>query len=370
MKKYYSLTLPEAMQLLKEKKELFEQSNNDDSIKISISMPTHRTTPDYKKDTLQLKILSTDAIKKLSGMIHKKEVMTVIENLKELESKIDYSQNLDGLVLFINKNSASAITLPVALKPEFIVDNLYDIRPLYKGIQQIKRYYILTVSQRKIRLIEAINKLPFMEFHDENFPFENIDYYTDEPKELAQDSFVENLMKEFFSVTDKRLRPYLKANPIPVIIAGDMKTTAYFRKMMDDDSLVVDILPGNYDNASLHEVVNASYPLIKKYIKNKDNEYLSAIKDAQNKNILSTDFGDIYKNAVDGNAETLYIENDFSLTGKITNNYLELGLSDDPDNKELSLDIINKIRNCNGNIIFVENQLLNQFSGMVLIRRY
>ena len=154
---------------------------------------------------------------------------TVVDNIKNARKKIDFGNNLDSLVLYANEHFSTVIKLPVEVKGEVMIGYDFDLRPLYKTNQQDRRYYILTVSLKKIRLIEAFNDKPVREVLSGDFPFIRDAFYETADKEkIMQDDFVEDLYKEFCNDADKSFQQYYKEEPLPVILAGDVKSVAYY----------------------------------------------------------------------------------------------------------------------------------------------
>lgn len=367
MERKYHLSFKEAYERF-----ITQSDSNTDNLKITITIPTHRTAPDYKQDSLQLKNQITEVERKLHELLDKRAVTPLMDKIKDAERYIDYSHNLDGLVIYADQESVSVIILPIELKPTSMVGEFFDVRPLYMTRQQLRTYYILTVSQQKIRLMKARNDTLLIEYDDENFPYDNTEYYTTDATKIAQDTFVENLTKEFYNVADKNFQFYTASEYLPTILAGDEKSISYYREMMDDDSMLIYCLEGNYDNTPTHEILKETYPLIEKYIENKQKEFMDNIDEAQSAHLATFDVNDIFRRAMEGNAKTLYIGENLSLKGKIDNEVLLIDKEgeDYPDSKELLSYIIDMVQKNGGNIIFVNDELLDEYQGIVLVRRY
>ena len=69
---------------------------------LTITLPTHRTSPDNKQDPIRVKNLVTEGTKRLLGEFSKREVAPLLERLNTLVEAIDYNYTLDGLVLAVN----------------------------------------------------------------------------------------------------------------------------------------------------------------------------------------------------------------------------------------------------------------------------
>lgn len=354
------------------KDKLKDVEKQESELSITITLPTHRTKPDYDMDIIELKNLVNEAENTLLEMLDKRKAAAFIENIKEAQSTIDYSMSLDGMVIYANEHFSTVLRLPVDLKPEVLIGKNFDLRPLYKTRQQNRYYYILTVSRNIIRLIEAFNDKVIAEIDNKDFPFENRDYYVSDAAELMQDNFIDNQYKEFFNTADKRFHKYYNENPIPVILAGDVKMTAYYEEQMDRDCMVIAKVNGSFDAISYPEMMKVIMPAVEKFREEKQEEYTQKLDAADSGYLLSTDINEIYKSAIEGAAGTLYLGDNFMLQGSIEDNMLNIS-SEKPERvnrNDLLSELIRNVRENGGDIVFVDDDRMQKYNGMALVRRY
>lgn len=385
MKKYIKLTsneaikyfirrdgtlAPETNEEIRHKLQML--SNLKDSAGVSIIMPTHRIHPESMQDKIALKNLAVQVNNNLNGILDKKKVKAIMENIDEAQDVIDYSHNLDSLVLYANEKFSSVVKLPIELDEGILIDSHFDYRPLFKSGQQNQHYYIMTISRNIIRLFEAFNDKILEEIDNDDFPFENTEYYTTDPIKLKQDIFMDNLIKEYFNVADKKLHKYIMENPIPIILLGDVKSVAYFQDMMDNDHSVIAQISGNYDNAPVHEIIKIVYPVIERYRNDQNSNYIKDLNRAKSENLLSTDLNEIYEYTLGGNAETLYVGNNYSIRGNIDGNKINISnsISTGKKDEEIVLILIENVYRNNGRIIFLNDDVLKKYNGLVLVKRY
>lgn len=362
--------VPEAAHEISFKMQDLEELKSD--ICVSIVLPTHHTKPDYEMDIIELKNLVSETEKELYNILDKRKAAAIMENIKEAQSFIDYSLNLQSMVVYANEHFASVVKLPVEVTSEIMIGENFDLRPLYKTRQQNRRYYILTISRNVIRLIEAFNDKVEQEINNNDFPFVNIDYYVDEEAELMQDSFVDNQIKEYFNTADKRFHKYYNGYPLPVILAGDIKMTSYYEEQMDRDCMVMGHVPGSFDKMPYHEIMKLVIPEVEKYREDRQKEYMQQLDTATSAILLSTDINEIYKAAIEGAADTLYLAENFSLNGTVEDD--KLSISDEPVQEVNTNDLLSKlikaVQDNGGNIVFVDEDKMEKYNGIALVRRY
>ncbi len=328
---------------------------------VTLQMPTHRTKPDYLKDRIVLKNLISDTEKALYGMTQRRTADLIVANLMEAEESIDFSLGLDSMLVFANERFASVVKLPVPAQEKVSIGPLFDVLPLYRTREQNRRYLILTVSRHKFRLLEAHNDKIVQEFDDENFPFENTEYYTTDPKKLAQDDLVDNLTREYFNVADKNLQIYTASLALPVVLMGDVKMISYFLEMMDDECTVIGHIHGNYDQAQPHEIIETARPVVELYRREKDKSYLKMLDDAASGKVLETDPGKIDEAVAAGDARTLFIPE----PGQ-HDDWKKSGVTEGQD----LLRLVRRTQLAGGNILLFSDDLRERYDNPVLIKRY
>src|SRR5262245_65894972 len=88
---------------------------------LTITLPTHRTSPDNKQDPIRVKNLVTEGTNRLLGEFSKREVAPLLNRLDELVAAIDYQYTLDGLVLVVNRDMAREYLLPFTVRERVVV---------------------------------------------------------------------------------------------------------------------------------------------------------------------------------------------------------------------------------------------------------
>lgn len=382
MKKYLKLTTREAIShfikggtLAPEtsaeiRHKLADLADLKSDISVTIVIPTHRVRPDANKDSIALKNRIAAAEKDLFAMLEKRAVWPIAENLREAEEAIRNTTYLDSLVIYANEHFSSVVKLPVDLPEQTIICKYFDVRPLYKTMQQNRRYYIITVSREKIRLIEAFNDKAVMEIETDDFPFIKNSYYTVPHFKPAKDNFGDRMEKEFYNDADKSFKSFYNENPLPVVLAGDIKSVAYYEREMDDSSMVIGRVTGSFDTAPLHEIMDPVAPEVAKYRESAVREYLSAIDAARSANLLTTDLDEIIEQGRNGNVDTLFIGNNFNMRDPAAVNMSELEQAEyNRSRDDIFFGLLMDVTRRGGKIVFLEDDVIAQYGGIVIVKR-
>src|SRR5690554_4319102 len=99
---------------------------------VSIILNTHRTSPDNKKDSINLKNLVKEAENRLLADESKRDAQFLIKRVRELEAKIDHSKNLERLVIFVNEEVAEYTRLPISVEDRVIIDETFATRDIVR----------------------------------------------------------------------------------------------------------------------------------------------------------------------------------------------------------------------------------------------
>ena len=384
MKKYLKLTAHEAIGHFiarysrpvvespsEMKKKLADAGNLKGDTSVTIVIPTHRTKPDYESDPIVLKTQIEKVEKELHGMLPKREAAAIIDNIREAQEQIDHSHNQNSLVLYANENFSAAVKVPVDLEKEALVGEFFDFRPLYKTMQQSERYYILTISKNVIRMFEAQNERIVSEIENDDFPFDKNSFYTVKWNRPAADGFADSMEKEFYNDADKSFRKIYLENPLPVILAGDVKSVAYYEEQMDDRRMVIERVKGSYDTAPLHEIAASVSPALEKYRKELQEQELAVIDRAASAKTLVTDINEILENSRDAMTATLFVGNNFTLRPSSLNarNLSEEERGIRRSINDMYFSLLKNVSDNNGDVVFMEDSLLVPYDGIVAIKR-
>lgn len=385
MNKYIKLSTPEAFRYFIDHDESLApevvteiRKKNSDKFHgdacVTIVIPTHRIGPDSEMDPIELKKAISEAEMKLHGMLEKRQVWPIAENMREAESTVDHRHNLDSLILYANEYFSAVVKVPMEIERRVFEGSEFDLRPLYKARQQNQSYYILTVSKQLIRLAEARNDKVLTEYDNEDFPFVLNRFYEVRPEKRHVDAWVDNMEKEFYNDADKVFQKYWKENPLPVVLFGDIKSVSYYEEVMDGHYPLIGRIHGNYDKAAAHVLIESAAKEVQNYRENSNRAYLAEIDNAVSGGLLTTDIKDMFSFAEHGRAEKLFLDWNFSPEGRITWNDIEK-FNNSAYQKELTpADLLSvliaDVAGNGGEVVFMDRGRLDQYGGIALVRRF
>lgn len=341
---------------------------------ITIIMTTHRTKPDYLNDSLRLKNLIKEVETRLMADLDKKEANVLLEKLEALVKSLDHSQNLESLMLFVNNDIAEFTRLPIKVEDRVVIDDTFATRDLVRAMHLETHYYILVLSQDKIRLIEAMEDRAVKEL-GKPFPIENSQFFSKNRAENAIASRQTNLIAEFFNQADKEMNETRRKNPLPVFICGLEENHNEYLKIADSKNSIFDVfLDKNKINDAVHSIVEDSWAVVKDYVVEKNNARKGDLKKAVGENKFLSDTNEIWRAISEGKVQTLFIEQGLFQPAIIKDDEIVYVSEEQRNDKGVIDDIYDEMIEANmnygGDVVFLPKDELKKFNGFGAITRY
>lgn len=341
---------------------------------ISIIITTHRTKPDYLNDALQLKNMIKEVETRLMADTDKKNAKMLVDRVNALAESIDHSQNLESLVLFVNEDVSEYVRLPIKVEDRVVIDETFATRDLIRAMHLETHYYILVLSQEKIRLVEAMNDRIIREV-GKPFPIENTLFQTANKAAAALVGKQTNLIAEFFNQADKQVNELRKGTSLPVFICGLEENRNEYMKIADKKHSIFDVYLGkNKINDPVHSIVEEAWAVVKDYVVNKNNSRKEDLKKAVGENKFLSDTNEIWKAISEGRIQTLFVEQGRFQPAIMKGDEIEYVSEERRNETGVIDDIYDEMIEANmdfgGDVVFLPKGELDKFNGFGAITRY
>ena len=341
---------------------------------VSIILNTHRTAPDNKKDVITLKNLIKEAEDRLLESVDKKVAQAIVESLTKLESEIDHSHNLESLMLFVNVENGVAeyMRLPVAVTDRVIIGDTFATRDLLRSMHLNSSYYVLVLSQQKVRLIQAFNDESIKEF-TKPFPIENTELYTT-GFENTNSTRQNTLAAEYFNRIDKEVNEIRRSNPLPVLICAEDVNYHEYLKIADQKHSIYEVhLNGNRLEEKAGAIVKEAWSVLKDHVVQTNNDRKSELDKAVGTGRFLSDVNDISRAINEGRIKTLFIQQGLFQPAVMEGDFIQL--IDNNETKEGMIDdiydeLIEFNMNHGGDAVFLPEGSLDEFNGFGAITRH
>jgi hypothetical protein len=366
---------------------LLTLQNEKGNICISVIIPTHRISPDRRSDQLNAKRAIEKAEQLLKMKYAQNIVSPLMKKLNELFLQIDFDHNEDGLGLFVSSNVQFQFSFPFRVEEKIVVGNSFEIRDVLYKVNYSDPYYVLLLTEHGAHLFYGSwNVLD--EIKDKHFPMEYEDEYAYNPpsrstssagqahvKSFEKDkSELEKIrFKNFFHKVDNILNGYL-LNKEPLILLGTEKLLALFENASTHEKHFAGKITGSYSYLNLKQLSDLVSPVLYGYLQNKRTKLIEEFIEKGGQHLGTSGIQDIWSAAMEGKAFKLLVEKDYRCPGFLDENDYHLYLR--PPQKPHKVladavdDLIELVLEKDGQVYFVDNDLLKAYGRIALITRY
>lgn len=377
------------------------QSLKNEYPSVSIYVPTHRTIPEKEQDPIRVKNAFKQAEERLKKEFSVRDLNKILENLEKLRNYIDYTNTLDSIVIFANKNGGSIYNLPEQLEEQVIIDHNFQTRALEKFLDRNFFYWVLALSKKPTRLYmgfkdslieiedtqigkDQTGPFPTLWEYDimepwSGFPYQK-DYDVTSDRELhavevghKDSKYLDRLTKEYMQEVDQLLSYRVNQND-PIIILGTPENKSIFESITRLKKNIIGQNKGDFsrENIPQEKLLEQIKPIISEYITEKENSAIAEFKNAIGSVTHAYGLEWTWRVAQEGRIKTLIVEKHYQVPGTAEGStILEYN---DPQSENISDDLVDNliesVKNKGGNIVFVEPGKLKEYNHIAAILRY
>ncbi len=344
---------------------------------LTITLPTHRTSPDNRQDPIRVRNLMTQATNRLLNDFKRREVEPLLARLERLVSEIDFRYTLDGLALFVTQDFARAFQVPFRLKERIVVDETFATRDLVFTLNRSPRYWTLALSEKPTRLFEG-NRDALVEITEGGFPMthEGPGGATPLPggQGVQKSAYRDERHRQFFRQVDAALKPVMVEDPLPLAVVGVDRFLAFFNEVTAHRDAVLTTMTGSHDKTAPHELAKLVWPLVEANLANRRQGVMDELGRAISERKVASTVGEVWRFAHEGRGALLLVEEDFHYPATVDASGMHLSPADDtmaPGVMDDAVDeIIEAVLSRQGRVVFVDNRQLAEHQRIALILRY
>ncbi len=361
---------------------------------ISLYQPTHRHFPENKKDPIVFKNLLREIENSLSQKYEKDVVVQMMKPFFELEKDDRFwNTTTDGIAILARQNKCVVYNLQGSVKEFATVANSFHIKPLIKAFQSMESYQLLGLSRKNFTLYQG-NKHGFSEIvlspdaprtleevlgeqltdpylaHGTNRGAGDHSVYHGQ-RDVRQE--IHNDTEKYFRYVDHFVREnYSKPSKLPLILVSLMEYHTQFKNISSNPYLLGECIPNSYDSLKMDELTRKALEIIKPINVEKMRNLTESYKNAEAESLGSSDLKQVAKAAYEGRIETLLLEEDKIVPGKIDNETgeVEFGTLGNPDYDDILDDIAELTVRRKGDVLILPKDMMPSTTGVSAMYRY
>lgn len=360
---------------------------------ISLYQPTHRHSPENKQDVIRFKNLIKEIERSLEQKYPKRETKSIIDLFVKLgEDKEFWMHTYDGIGILYAEGQAIIYKLNRPTKELVVVSDNFHIKPLIRNFQSADRYHALGLNKEGFTLFEG-NRYGFDELDlDDDMPNNikevlgedftssyitgryggagnqgNYHSYNDKKEESRKD------IEKFFRFVDRTvLENYSRPTKLPLVLVALPEYHTLFRKISHNPFLLEEGIKTNYDILSIDKLKDKMWEKIEPLYVDRTGELVKKFQDSRAQYLGSDDITQIAKASAENRIDTVLIESDRVLAGRI-NRYtgrIESGELSHPEFGDILNDIAEIVINNGGSVIMLPKDRMPSTTGAAATYRF
>ncbi len=363
---------------------------------LSLYQPTHRHGPDNQQDRIRFRNL----LKELEASLRQKyptiETRRLLKPFEELAQDHDFwNHTLDGLAVLGGSTLFQVFQLQRPVPELAVVADSFHTKPLHRFLQSVGRYQVLGLSLHKIQLFEGsrdvldeIEPAPgvprtITEALGEELsePHQTVASYggiggSSSPMHHGhggKKDEVEIDEERFFRAIDRAvLEHHSQPSGFPLILAALPEHHHVFHRVSHNPFLMADGITINPNTISNDEFRKRAWQIAEPEYQARIAKIAEEFELAKSKGFGSDDLAHVAKAAVAGQVDTLLIEADRQIAGRIDGltGRVEVADISHPQVDDLLDDLIELVVKMGGRVLVIPTGQMPGSKGLAAIYRY
>ncbi len=326
---------------------------------LSLYQPTHRQHPDNVQDPIRFRNLVKELETSLLQKYPQREVAPLLEPFEALAANADFwNHTTDGLAVLGAPGMFRVYRLPRTVAKLAVVADSFHTKPLVRITQSADQYLVLGLSRDSFTLYEG-NRDSLMEMQ--------LDEGAVHVPAGSRDT------EQYFRAVDQAVMERNgKSGGMGVILAALPEHHHLFRSVSKNAMLMKESIDVNPDTLAPDALRERAWELVQPYYLERLSGLLDNYGAASAKGLGSDLVDDIAKAAVEGRVETLLLEADRlvpgrmdAATGKVTT-----GKLGDPEVDDLLDDLGEQVLRTGGEVVMVPAERMATSTGAAAVFRF
>jgi hypothetical protein len=361
---------------------------------ISLYQPTHRRRPENQQDPIRYRNLLVEVETALREKYPTRQVRTIMERFQSLARDDSFwNHRTDGLAILSSPERFELYELQRPVRELYIVADSFHIKPLIRILQSADRYQILCLTRQEARLYEGNrDALDPIELTDVPSTIGDVLGAQRSPPTQMVGSYgirtggggtavhhghepktdeVEADMVRFFRAVDRGiLEHHSRPSGLPLMLAALPENHQPFREISHNPFLMGDGIMVNPDSLSTTELRERAWNKVEPLYLARLEGFKEKFRTAQAQQSGSADLADVAKAAIAGRVETLLIEADRVIPGKLDRTAGSIRTAREAHIDDMLDDLAEVVLGRGGEVVVVPRERMPTDSGLAATYRF
>ena len=363
---------------------------------LSLYQPTHRRHPENQQDPIRFRNLVKELEASLLQTYPTAETRLLLEPFEALAHDVEFwDHTLDGLAVLGGPSIFRALRITQPVAELVVVADSFHTKPLRRFLQSVDRYQVLGLSLDKIQLFEgnrhALDELDLIPGVPRTIADALGGEQTEPHQTVASYGGVggaSNRMHHghggkadeadidagrFFRAVDRAvLEHYTKPSGLPLILAALPEHHHLFHQVSQNPLLVADGIGFNPDSLPADELRALAWQAVEPQYQARIASLREQFEQARSKGVGSDDLTQVADATISGRVETLLIDADRQIPGRLdgATGRVELANRSDPHIDDLLDDLGELVAKQGGTVLVIPAARMPSRTGLAAIYRY
>lgn len=361
---------------------------------LSLYQPTHRRHPENQQDPIRFRNLVKELDASLRQYYPAAETRMLLEPFEALSRDAEFwNHTLDGLVVLGAPGFFRTIRVPQRVGELAVVADSFHTKPLRRFLQSVDRFQVLALSLDRIRLLEG-----------NRHALDEVELAPDVPRTIIEalgdeltgrhrtiyagargsslpafhgdggksdEEDVDTL--RFFRAVDRAvLEHHSKPSGLPLLLAAVPEHHGHFHQISRNRALLAGGIRLNPDSLSTDELRGLAWRAVEPRYRARLASLREEFEQARSDDVASDDLTEVAEASASGRVETLLIDADRQIAGRLdgATGRVELGELSDPRMDDLLDDLSELVAIMGGTVLVIPGAGMPCTSGVAAIYRY
>ena len=345
----------------------------------------------------QARILFKNQIQTAKRSLEKKfrarEVEEILKPLYEIEQDHTFwNQTHDGIALLMNRSHCVVYNLFRTIKELTVVADSFHLKPLLRVYQSTDKYYVMGINRQSFKLYYGdryhLRELEFPE--DIPVTIEDVlgDQYTETQKTVTRSTSPTGMYthgyggkreeikidtEKYFRYVDKFVTSeYSKPAKAPLVLIALPEWQGLFRKITKNNYLLENGIRKDFEALTQEEIQNDSWGIIEELYLKRTQDLVDKFEEAKVTFRASDWYEDIAQKAVEKRVDTVLIESDAIIPGRVDpkTGAVEKADLDDPEVGDILDKIAEYVFSGGGEVVMLPKERMPSDTEIAAIYRY
>jgi hypothetical protein len=294
---------------------------------VSIYLPTNTVSRDTGQDKILFKGLFREAISQLENAgVDKRHIAKLDAQLEgRFDDLVFWNHLAEGLAVFITPDTIELFRLPRAVSQAVEVSDRFHIKPLIPFLAFPHTAYVLEISQNQVRLWEVTESdMLVVEVPDMPGNFnEAMERRTGQPTadsesvRMRQEEDKKVRQRQFTKAIHEAVEPIMRGQTVPLVLAGVDTMLIYYREADTYAHTTQETISGNQEHRRRDEFAAQARSIVARRFDAEIRTRLNRVETLRGDRRSSTDIGEITRAAREGRIESLVVDVERELYGRL-----------------------------------------------------